>query len=615
MNGKHYPPIVLQSHRVFAYVESLIFVLAAVVLNVWRCSDAPGYYGWPITPYHIVILLIAGRYGLVPGLFCSVTSALAQAITICQMTTGAEAAQFLEPSHLWYPVSLVIMGVMVGGFSETWLSYLRRAISERDQALDRFGRIMELHDQLAEEKHMLDKQILSEEETFESLAALFQDLDRLDPRQIRHRALRLARKLVGGGSSALYVVNASEDSSGREVRRFLGNRAKWPESLPIDHPVIERSLVSSDPVAITSVRGWMSLEQPVLEPVQMACRVLSRKSGRHLVLAMKGLPLVAFSPSRKRALYVIMKITRRALKRATLFRRIQDRNVEDPITTASSFAYFSKRVKEELFLAKRHHQKSFAIIKIRAPKLEKTLRRRELLSLRRALAKTFKECLRIGDLVALGQMSSSFLILCPFTSVEDGETVVRRIRDRLRELGTLSLDRKGTLQFAVLNVDPKTASYEDLMGLVVSDIEDHGHNVSSKILPPRGSMIPDSRRPPIPSAAPSGRDPRTGRSTGRFAAQSRGARSSGETRGRRAVPLSAPRGPVSDGPVPPAVPSTAPRRESSDRREGSERGDGSERRDNLERRDSSDFGSRSSVRGRGSRPPQSWKPKPKDHHG
>lgn len=447
-----------RSRRIVPYVESVVFAAVVLGINFVVFHSDPGYYTWSFNPYLFVVLVIAGRYGLVPGLFTAFVCLGCYLGTLIWMLTGTPIGLIITPPHYGLIVTFCLGGFIVGNLADRARERLNEGLRQYDEVRLRHDRLSSQFTLLSDEKHLLDKQVLSEEETFPALVGLFEDLDLLDPAEIPPRIVRLAPRLLGGGRAALYKIEAEGSAAGRLVADDGG----WAATVERDSPVVARALTEEGTATIAQLRGITDLATLARDPIQLGCRLPQAENAPLLVLLMKELPFAAFAPSRLTALHSGMDVAGRALQRAIVFKLTQDRNVDDPITKACTTVYFYKRLEEDYALALRHKM-PLSVLTVQVPGLEKRVKKEQHARLRQVLAQAFQESLRNGDLLAHHQSPGSFMVLCPFTPEKGAQVVARRLREKVAAMirkPDMSTDR--AVHVLVIAVDPKTTPLDEL---------------------------------------------------------------------------------------------------------------------------------------------------------
>lgn len=441
------------------YVEGVVLALMMLGINFLVFRSDPGYYTWTFNPYLFVVLVIAGRYGLVAGLFTAFVCLGCYLGTLIFMLVGTPITLIITPPHYGLIVTFCLGGFIVGNLADRAKGRLGEALHQYDEVRLRHDRLSSQFTLLSDEKHLLDKQVLSEEETFPALVGMFDDLDHLDPGEIPPRIVRLAPRLLGGGRAALYKIDAEPNQPAKLVAEDGG---EWARTVQLNHPVIERAMADEGAATVSQLRGITDLGTLAKDPIQLGCKLPQTENAPTLLLLMKELPFAAFAPSRLTALSSGMDVAGRALGRAILFKITQDRNVDDPVTKASTTVYFYKRLEEDYALALRHKM-PLSIITVQVPGLEKRLKKDQHLKLRQVLAQAFQESLRNGDLLAHHRSPGSFMILMPFTPEKGAEVVARRLREKVAAMVRRpDVSDEKAVHVLVIAVDPKQTSLDVL---------------------------------------------------------------------------------------------------------------------------------------------------------
>lgn len=481
-----------RTRRIAPYVEAIVFAAVVLGINFLVFRSDPGYYSWSFNPYLFVVLVIAGRYGLVPGLFTAFVCLGCYLGTLIWMLTGTPITLIITPPHYGLIVTFCLGGFIVGNLADRARERLDEALRQHDEVRLRHDRLSSQFTLLSDEKHLLDKQVLSEEETFPALVGLFEDLDLLDPAEIPPRIVRLAPRLLGGGRAALYKFDhearaestapadagappghappPARTGQGRAAGRLVADDGGWAPAVEREHPVVARALGEEGMATIAQLRGITDLGTLARDPIQLGCRLPQAENAPLLVLLMKELPFAAFAPSRLAALHSGMDVAGRALERAIVFKLTQDRNVDDPVTKACTTVYFYKRLEEDYALALRHKM-PLSVLTVQVPGLEKRVKKEQHARLRQVLAQAFQESLRNGDLLAHHQSPGSFMVLCPFTPEKGAQVVARRLREKVAAMirkPDVSTDH--AVHVLVIAVDPKTTPLDELKRSINSSL-------------------------------------------------------------------------------------------------------------------------------------------------
>jgi len=501
------------SRRWMTIVEGVLLVGLVTFWDIGRTPSGVGFRDWPVTPYMIVVLLMASRYGCLSGLIAALAAEIGRTSVAAAQAGGFEAIRLVGPAWHSDLLAAVVIALVAGTFTDRLKGFLRRVIAAHDEEEIRLERLSKEYTLLADEKNLLDKQVLGTDETFEAVVSLFDKLDRYSPRQLPGQILLLVTKILGGGSAALYRVrrgspqpsassvsspiavpiatdrtNAKSGSAGSSSfsvgpsataipsQRDNGPEADpspsgrdsiargaailvngqgedWDRALPLDHPLIAHALRKNGVVTIAEVEGWSKISTLSRESVHVACRLDARWSGARLLLLVRDLPFASFSPSRLQAVAVALRVVSRAFTRAQMLRRLRIGSRDAALSRMSSRTYFSKRLEEEMAIGDRQgHSVSLIKARVRTSKGSSVARRSRL---RKALAEAVLRMVRVGDLIAHAGGVGTFTILCPVASSIDPAQVGRHLESVIeKRLGRHAPLQAGEIEVSTLGLSP-----------------------------------------------------------------------------------------------------------------------------------------------------------------
>ena len=436
-------PRAIAARRWAPLAEAAVLVALAWLANRTLGWEDPGSARSLFSAYLIAVVAIAGRYGMAPGV---VAAGLATAAA-----AGSRAGALGVPLGSYFTagaggpatVTLWLAALAVGAVADRHRAALATLVGDHQRTRARIAKLEAEYREALEEKDLEERRVLADEGTFGAVVALLDDLDREEPSEVPERLVRALRRLMSGGTAAIYRV----PPDGPLVRAH-GDEADWPEELEVARePVLFAAIASGRIASVASLPPDESLRP---DRVLAACPL--EADGERLVLAAGALPFVAFAPDRLAALAGCARIAARALERARLFAATHDRNVVDRETQTCAFPFFRARLTEEMALARRHG-KPLCVIALRDAELVDDAAR----STRRAhLATALKTALREGDLAAHYTSDECFVLLLPFTNTAGARVVAGRLKEGLAAAGAVH----------VVEIHAKTSRVEDVLATI-----------------------------------------------------------------------------------------------------------------------------------------------------
>jgi hypothetical protein len=343
-------------------LEALALVGALLMVNVYAFPEAPAFQGWRVNPYLAVVVLASVRYGTATGLWAALASTVAFLISMGHFVGTSEALVMSSAEH-YAPVLWTLGAALVcGPVTDRLVARAQRLAADGAELDERFRALSHEYTLLADEKHLLDKQVLSEEETFATLTTLFDELDEIGIEELPACVTRLAARVLGGGAAALYripapilqmhppnvAISKATDVVTHVPAVLVHGDADWPRTLDAGHPLVSRALRGDGAVALPHVAGWMAVEAVRSEPIHVACAVTGPRRRDRMFVALKRVPLTGFSRARLRALALAMQVVGKTVRRARAVQKLKARAQAGDLVRAQSRQAFRARVRRAL---------------------------------------------------------------------------------------------------------------------------------------------------------------------------------------------------------------------------------------------------------------------------
>jgi hypothetical protein len=429
----------------YTVAESVALLGAVLLVGRLLYPASPGFVGWTANPLLFAVLAASTRHGLLPGL---VTAFVAGAIYLgflLKTATGYEGIALMDTAQMGVPLLFMGSAWLTGLFTEQRRGDLRRALAAHDHQHLRHQRLSTQFTLLSDEKFIIDRQILSSNESFETTVSLFGHLDDLRPGQFPKRILVVSRRLLGGGDLALYRIVGE---TGQRVRT-AGN--DWPEAIPLTDPVIAAALKRKGVVSLPQVKGWLNPDHFQGKPLHVAALLSSRWRRRRLLLLAKDLPMVSFSTLRIRALSAGLQVLSQGLIRAQKTARLQDSARYLTMARTSTRVFFTQSLEAELEAARARSQ-SVQLMEIR--RMPGSTRSRFTV-LRKHVRRSVREDVRAGRVVARSMRPGIYHAFCPAGS---GYTMAHLVQSVQNAIATLKAEYGEEVELecsiTVIELDP-----------------------------------------------------------------------------------------------------------------------------------------------------------------
>jgi len=438
-----------------ALAETAVLVALVSLLNVVVYPGSPGFHGWAVNPYVVPVLLAGCRYGLFIGLAAAAAASAAHLAMLLALTTGLGGAGFLTSAHLGTPLLLGLAGVICGHFADHRRAQLAIAVAALDRSVLHRERLSGQFTLLSDEKHLLDKQVLSGDDIFSVLARIGERTARLPPGRFPARILSVATRLMGGGSTALYGIVKPAGGASEVGVLVRATDESWPRGLSSADPVFRAALATTSAVSLPQLRGFAEAATFAGSPVHVACGLAAMWSRRRLVLVMRDVPFSAFSAARRRSLTAAMRALARSLTRAQRLGALESDRALATLERTAARAVFRARLDAEIAVAERAGT-TIKVLKCRIrPHPAGTPAGVRLL--KRALRRVVAPLVAAGELVLHTGGGALFTVLCPVGSSQSAAEVARRLTEEAATLAQKdpSAPPPDALELTVLDLGPE----------------------------------------------------------------------------------------------------------------------------------------------------------------
>ena len=310
-------------------VEMTVLYLVMLVINLLLAPRHWGFPGVQPHPYMLVVALIAGRYGLGPGVACSLVGCILYE-SLGAIHVGASPLLGAPPNPLVHPHSAILAAMLMGaGILGSLYDALHRELrstrEKRDDAETRARTLTTKNDLLETANRELRSKIMGETSTIESLYEMAQRLTTLHRDALAPAALELVTKQAGAEECRFFLV---EGNTLTLVARSASTAVQTPPRQPlptgglIAQAIRERRLV-------TAVHELGQAPGGAEDPFVVAPLVVPNTEAVLGLITVDRLPLMQFTPQTVRVLGVIADWTARAMSNVALFSSAEERSARE----------------------------------------------------------------------------------------------------------------------------------------------------------------------------------------------------------------------------------------------------------------------------------------------
>ncbi|MCX7934750.1 MAG: hypothetical protein N3A66_05770, partial [Planctomycetota bacterium] len=420
-NAAHAPGDSAQ--QVFTHWSWLIelFAIIAVILTAGLISkkDDPFLLSLHPHPFWAAVLLIALRYGLVPGAIAGGTCAALHLMALQVAGAQMEISLHLASGELAAAALYPLVGIFAGEIIE---QHLRRADALREIIAEQRQRIATAEARRGEIEiayRQLEGQIAGQTDTFGALCESAKQLDSLEEKEIYSGLCRLLRRHLSAERVSIWTIAPDGAVACAEP----------PDAPPAPLPEIGRAALRCGAVVDAS---RLYRDRDDAPGGGLLAGMLRSEDQRALaVVVIEDMAFVGFTPTAVRTFELLLDWASRSLARAQRLQASRQRAIwEDELDLATP-VYLKARSQEELRLAARRRAPASLLILSWEGQIAAEVCRR----LCRVIARLLKHLIRLSDTASYFAERSAFVIFLPDTDAAGAETVRCKLANSLAAFG------------------------------------------------------------------------------------------------------------------------------------------------------------------------------------
>ena len=395
-----------------SYAELMLGLGLLVGINLIWWPERPAFFGVEPHPYWIIVLPLAVYYGFHQGMAAGGFSALIYLGWIWYDSPETNWLLFFSYERLAPAFLFVAAGLILGELRER---HRRREIGLAERVEELEDTLLDLsvaHQSLQEAKRELELNILSQEQTVQTLYKAADNLRRLDEEAIYPGIVDLLVENLGATQASVYLM---EEGYFRLFEHHSDDEASLalPEKISTQEGLMGYSLVQRDVAHVNMVITQKGLADLYRNPILITAPLIVENGGVVGMLNVHRLPFLKFTPETVRMVGLLANWASIAISNARKHKEVEDRNIDDPITGAYNPGYLVKRLEEEYARARRYGMLlSLVMVKVtRFKDIDENLTEDVLT----VLGNVFQNAIRNVDLLFRYKGEDTFVLLLPAT--------------------------------------------------------------------------------------------------------------------------------------------------------------------------------------------------------
>jgi GGDEF domain-containing protein len=444
--------------REYTYLLEILLGIAVILfINVmWFPADM-GFIGVPLSPYWIIVLFVAARYGSFPGFMAGLSCSAALLISVSYNTAIEQQLEFAEIPMRQIQLSafFILIGFLLG--EERSRANLRlRNLQERHHKLrDEFEALAMEHLALKNVNTELQGRILSQPDTVNTIYEAAKELVTLQVDQLYPSIMRLTKKMIGPEKCSLYIwendkyvlKNSVGWNGGKESRRELDTQTD----------IVKKSMAESTVVTVADVvksngLTWKEGEDPCMVAPLFFGEQTDVPAGFILV---DEISFLEFNPDKVKFLRSLADWASKSLDNAQATTMVRRKDVYDDAMRVYNFTFALRKLREEMLNAQVTGRTS-CLLFVKIKDFAKTSGD-DRKKVQKGLLQALNASLRASDTVTKSTQEDTFLAVLTGSDKEGAKVVQGRIQAALDKSG-----KPAEVSFAVRSIDSELKDVNEL---------------------------------------------------------------------------------------------------------------------------------------------------------
>ncbi|ETR74570.1 MAG: Diguanylate cyclase with GAF sensor [Candidatus Magnetoglobus multicellularis str. Araruama] len=442
-------------------LEGVLGILILLGINYFWFKDNPGFLGIHPHPYWFILIPIAVRYGLFPGLTAGVTAFGVQIYILVYIYKDISLFNALY-SH----ASLfLLVSAGIGFFGEIRRTESLKQKQNFSSLEQKFYSLLTEYNALVKYKDKKNSEIISQEDTFSSLYKAQEKINSLNESEIYPQLIQLLEKYLSVKSAAIYILT-DDKTQLKQVARLAvddNTEANQTDIIEPNSDTMKEILLKGHMLSINDL-----LTRPKLAPFfddKIMCAPIRGTRNRTLgIIVIQHIPFKSLTSQSFQMLKSISDRCGASIEKARMYQMTREKMVLDENTGALTYSYLKERFDEEFARARRYgYIMSVLIFEIQSfygydLKMQDTI----LISFKKIIERK----LRNIDLLFHGKDRSQFILALPNTPIWGSRTVRSKLIHEMSQV-VFKNEEKDTFSLSVIGgvagMSSTLSIYKDLL--------------------------------------------------------------------------------------------------------------------------------------------------------
>ena len=367
-------------------------------------------------PYLAVVIGLALIYGLPSGIFSGIIASL----LIVNFKEVPHMSSYMMVLELFTPFFMIIGGASVGAFSSLQKANLFELNTKANELAGSLTELDKDRERLTKTNLILEKKVVTREDTILTLYEAAQNLGSLDVQEILSAIPNLLTSYMNAEKCSVYVLQDNQLTL--NVQHNWNSDEEYPRTYPKDHALFKKLTAPFYMLSQSDLEG--------IDDSLLIAPLVTPEKELYGIVKIEKITFLNLTPSSIKMLEILSIWIMNAIVNASSYDKSKQSQVRDEQTGAYSFFFFKERLLREIRLALRY-ELNLTVILVRIEMFEtmtESIKGKVLSIISRVMEFKFRE----DDIIARGEGGEfQFAVLQPFTDREQADASLTRC---LREI-------------------------------------------------------------------------------------------------------------------------------------------------------------------------------------
>ena len=449
--------------------EILIGIAIILFINVMWFGSNMGFIGVPISPYWLVVIFVAARYGSFPGFVAGLSCSAALLISVSYNAAIEQQVEFaaIPMRQIQLSAFFILIGFLLGEERSRVNLTLRKWQEKYNRLRNEFEALAMEHVALKNVNTELQGRVLGQTETVNTIYDAAKALVTLRTDQLYPSIVHLIKRIVDPEKLSLYIWDGE--------KYILKGHSGWDQRieqrkvLDTNPDIIKKAIADNAVTTVVDVfktnnLKWKEGEEPCIVVPLFFGDQMDVPAGFILI---DEISFLKFSPDTLKFLKSLADWISKSLDNAEAATMARRKDLYDEDLKIFNFNYAVRKLKDELLTVQVvGRPTSLLFIKARdIEQLDPAAKKKVQKDLLSVVAKT----LRSSDTVAEYSSPDTFLAILPGSDKTGATIVENRIREQIGKIGLKSFKDEGKLLDVVMSSRVMGPELKDVNAILAAE--------------------------------------------------------------------------------------------------------------------------------------------------